>query len=281
MQNKTIDRFFDLTKRNLRLYLEIGVLVFLFILFFQPFEIKRFDLENVLLFFAGFGLIVIITLVFSQFLFHKLLTDPDRDEPGDAPLFALYYLCLVAISALGFIFYIRYVGRGEITFGIAVKVVFICSSLPVAIRLHSVIESYRRRLNELTEEIRELQAETETSAENYADEIVELISETSDGNFNVKILDIVFLKSADNYVEVGFLEDGVFRKKLIRNTLKNIESKLKEYKIFVRTHRTSIVNVEFVDKLEKKLGGYRLSMKKTEEAVPVSRRYLLSVKRLR
>lgn len=281
MLNKTINRFFDLTKRNFRLYLELSVLIFLFILFFQPFEIQRFDLENVLLFFAGFGLIVIFTLLSSQYLFLNLLTDPDRDEPADGPLFALYYLCLVAISSLGFIFYIRYVGRGEITFGIVVKVVFICTSIPFAARLRRVIESYRSRINELADEICVTRAETETSAENYADEFVELISETGEGNFNVKISDIVFLKSADNYVEVGYMEDGVFDKKLIRNTLKNVESGLEKYGIFIRTHRTSIVNTIFVDKLEKKLGGYRLSIKETEETVPVSRRYLLSVKELR
>jgi DNA-binding LytR/AlgR family response regulator len=67
---------------------------------------------------------------------------------------------------------------------------------------------------------------------------------------------------------------------MIRNTLKNIEQQLSEFNIFIRTHRTSLVNIQYINKLNKNFNTYWLSLDNTKETIPVSRQYLLSVKNI-
>jgi DNA-binding LytR/AlgR family response regulator len=92
------------------------------------------------------------------------------------------------------------------------------------------------------------------------------------------IADVAFIKSADNYVEIVYVEGDTYKKKLIRNTLKNIELQIKQYSNFIRCHRISIVNFHFIEKLNSNYGNHWITIKGYEEHIPVSRQYLLKLK---
>jgi len=47
------------------------------------------------------------------------------------------------------------------------------------------------------------------------------------------VADVAFIKSVDNYVEIAYKEGEHFRKKLIRNTLINIEHQMKPFPNFI------------------------------------------------
>jgi len=110
------------------------------------------------------------------------------------------------------------------------------------------------------------------------EEEIEILSTNKSDNLILKYKQIIFIKSADNYIEISFLNNNIVEKKLIRNTLKNIESQLVKQKNFIRCHRTSIVNILFVEKMERNFNGYHLIMSCFEETIPVSRQYFLQVK---
>lgn len=280
MSQKKVEQFFDLAKKNFQIYLGISIIVFLFVLFFQPFAITKFEFETKLLFYTGFGLIILIFLLLNQILFHNLLLQPNRNKPGDHLLFSLYHFSLTASTGLAFVFYIRYVGQVQINFSIVVKVIFICISLPFAFHIKNTLRSYKHHLKELRKENQSLQDKLRKFSETYANKYVELISEKDADNFRVLVSKIVFARSADNYVEIGYLQDDEVKKKLIRNTLKNIEKQLREFNNFIRTHRTSLVNIQYVHKLNKNFQSYWLSLDNTTETIPVSRQYLMAVKDL-
>jgi len=67
-------------------------------------------------------------------------------------------------------------------------------------------------------------------------------------------------------------------KKLLRSTLKNIESQLVGQKNFIRCHRTTIVNSLFIEKMTTNYNGSFLKMSYLEEKLPVSRQYVVMVK---
>ena len=79
-------------------------------------------------------------------------------------------------------------------------------------------------------------------------------------------------------MEVVHKNNNGVQKKLLRNTLKYIEQQVQPFSNFVRCHRTSIVNVYYIDKLTKKYNNFQLSIKGTDEQLPVSRQYVLKVK---
>lgn len=280
MLNNIIDRFITLSKKYFKIYLGISITVFLFILFFQPFPSHKFEFENKNLFIAGYGLIIFIIQVIVQIIFQRHLFHNKIDEEYNPLLNSLYYFSQVALTSVAFVFYTRYVGNTVITFNIVLRVVAISLSVPVTIYLKSNLSSTHEKYKKLLEENRLLQDKLRQFSESYSNKFIELDSENESDNIRIQVSEIIFVKSADNYVEVGFHEDGEVRKKLIRNTLKNIEKQLKEFNNFVRTHRSCIVNIQYIDKLNKNFNNYWLTLIDTKETIPVSRQYLMAVKDL-
>ena len=278
--NNIINQFIFLSKKYFKIYLVISIAVFLFILFFQPFSLTNFDFENKLLFIAGYGFIIFLIQVVVQIIFHRYLFLNNVDGEYYLLLNSAYYVSQVVLTSIAFVFYIRYVGNTIITFNTVLRVVVISLSVPVTIYLKNTLALMHGKYKKLLDENRLMQDKLRQFSESYADKFIELYSENESDNIKLKVSEIIFVKSADNYVEVGFSDEGVLKKKMIRNTLKNIEKQLKEFNNFVRTHRSSIVNIQYIDKLNKNFNTYWLTLIDTKETVPVSRQYLITVKDL-
>lgn len=83
---------------------------------------------------------------------------------------------------------------------------------------------------------------------------------------------LLYFESADNYVIVYFIDDTKIKKKLIRNTLKNLERTL-DNSVVKRSHRSYIVNLNNIKLIEKISGKYFIHIKNTEIVIPISANY--------
>ena len=274
---KRLNQLIAILKVNLGLLLSIGLGVFLFVLFFQPFPLDQFDFNNRLLIFAGLAAIVFLFDIVRIMVPWGTRVNLQNNNEIILSSYIIDFLVLALVS-VAFAFYLRYVGRVSITFYIMFKVVLIAFASLVILRIS---ESFRE-LQHRNELLKKHQIEIEIQLENYEDNLlsksIEIISENRNENLKLQITDIAFLRSADNYVEIFIREGKGIKKELIRNTLKNIEQQIKPFNRFIRCHRTSIVNVHYIDKLNNSLGNYWLSLREIEEKIPVSRQYLLKVK---
>ena len=214
-------------------------------------------------------------IIFQPYLFRNIV-----DEEYNPLITSLYYFLQMLFTSVAFVFYIRYVGNTGITFNVVLRVAVISLSVPVTIHLKNSLLSLHLKYKKLLDESRLIQDKLKQFSESYANKFIELDSENESDNIRIQVSELIFVKSADNYVEVGFRDGGEVRKKMLRNTLKNIEKQLKEFNNFVRTHRSSIVNIQYIDKLNKNFNTYWLTLTDTKETVPVSRQYLMSVKDL-
>lgn len=280
MSNNCINQFIALSGKYFKTYLGVSISVFLFILFFQPFPTANFEFENKQLYISGYGLIVFIIQVIVQIIFQAYLIKDKTDEEYNPIWNLLYYFLLLALTSVAFVFYLRYVGNTAITFNLVLRVVVISVSVPVTLYLKNSLQLINGKYQQLLDENRLIQDRLTQFTESSSNKSVELSSDNEGDNLIIQVSEIVYAKSADNYVEVGFKEGGEVRKKLIRNTLKNIENQLKEYHVFTRTHRSCIVNIQHIEKLNKNFNTYWLTLIDTKETVPVSRQYLMAVKDL-
>lgn len=280
MSNNIIDQFISLSKKYFKIYFWISISVFLFILFFQPFPSLKFESENKNLFIAGYGAIIFIVQILVQIVFQRHLLRNNMDGEYNPLLNSLFYFSQIALTSVAFVFYIRYVGNTGITFNIVLRVVVISLSAPVTIYLKDTLSSTHGKYKKILEENRQMQDKIRQFSESYADKFIEFTSENEADNIRLQVSEIIFVKSADNYVEIGFRDGGEIRKKMVRNTLKNIEKQLREFNNFVRTHRSGIVNIQYIDKLNKNFNSYWLTLIDTKETIPVSRQYLMVVKDL-
>ncbi len=71
------------------------------------------------------------------------------------------------------------------------------------------------------------------------DELVILKGENKRDVLRLQVGELVCISSSDNYVEVSFLENGKIHKKLLRTTLKKVES---DFSFLKRVHRSHLIN---------------------------------------
>jgi DNA-binding LytR/AlgR family response regulator len=276
--NKLINQWVRLINHELKLFFWVSVGVFLFILFFQPFPLDNFDFNNRLLFVAGMAGIVFFLMVLLRTLFpYEGLPDEHLQSLHQTPAI-LSSSVLLALISVAFAFYIRYVGGVPITFFIMFKVVFIALFPPVAIKLQNRFNELKLQNDNLRAERQINQQQLENMKEEYLNKQIHFTSETSGDDLRLLLSEIVFIKSANNYVEIVFKEGDEFEKKLLRNTLKTIEAQLKPYPVFIRCHRICIINSHHIQKLENRNQNYWISIKGFPEPIPVSRQYLMKVK---
>ena len=270
---KKLNRFVYHLKEEFKLYLSISLGLFLFVLFFEPFPLEKMEYNNRLVFIAGLAGIVFMIVVIVRNTMPRLFENKNHElYKLPFPTFLEGFLIL-ALTSVSFAFYIRYVANIPITFHIMFKVVVISLIPPVTLRLYDLIHYLQWQNQILKNNITASENETKTK-----NPVIEIESENKTEHVKMLADDVAFIKSADNYVEIVFREDGEMKKRLIRNTLKNIEEQIKSCTNFLRCHRICIVNTSHIEKLQRFRSNYVISIKGISEKIPVSRQYLLKLK---
>ena len=276
--NKNVDQLVEDLRQELGLLLSISFGVFLFVLFFQPFTFENFDFDNSLLFVAGLGTIVFVIMVIIRIVIPWIF----RKEKQETKVLVLpaYFnaFIILVMSSIAFEFYLRYVGMVHITFFITIKVILICLATVLISGFYDMVDELRQQNELLIIEKKSIQKQLVKYQDELQNKSIEFISENNSENLSLLISEVAVIKSADNYVEIIFKEGNIFKKKLIRNTLRNIELQIKQYSNFIRVHRICIVNINYIDKLIRSNNNHLLIISGYDEQIPVSRQYLLRLK---
>ena len=265
-------------RNDIKFFFSASLLVFFFILFFQPFDLVSLNFNNKLLFTAGLGAILFIFSILFHSWFPLLFPKFFKTGKWEAGPAYVTSILVVVFTSVSYVFYLHFVGSVELSMFIVFKV-FLISIVPeLVIRVIYKERLLRLQINTLRKDHARLLTILEKyNLENQVHSI-ELFSENRTEKIELHVTDLALIKSADNYIELFYKENGQIKKKLIRNTLKNVEEQLNKYNVFIRCHRTCLVNIKYAVKLVRYEGGYKIRLSEYEEEIPVSRQYLLSVK---
>lgn len=241
--------------------------LFLFILFFQPFELDNTDVNNYILTIAGFSGITFLLIGVLQIIlpwsFPKRLNKKNWDLKREI----IVQLLLWVLNSVAWAFYIVYVAGVKLSMYLEVKIVLLSLAPPMIILYIKEVRSLRMQVDGLKVQQREKRQEH-----------IELVSENRSEKLSLESGELILVKSAENYVEIQYLAGGTGTKKLLRATFKNIEDQLKPFSQMIRCHRTYIINMDHIIKMHREYGRIYLKMNGIEEDVPVSRQYLLGIK---
>jgi Response regulator of the LytR/AlgR family len=95
--------------------------------------------------------------------------------------------------------------------------------------------------------------------------------------FSIKKENLLYLESAENYVNICYLNKGKVSKYLLRDTLKKIEENFSGTEI-IRCHRSYMVNFEKVKVIRKDRDGLKLEFDNPSVTdIPVSKTYVNTV----
>lgn len=263
---------------NLKLIISVSLGIFIFILFFQPFEPVNLGFNDRLIFNSGFaGIIFFISSVIRAIHSKQLLKKSPVIKRNLVYQFLGGFIIL-ALCSVAFAFYARYVGQITISFIIMFKIILICLVSPIIIKLSDTLNELKAQNKTLIKVNKAMIIKVKKFENDLLNKTITISSETNNDKIELTIADIIYIKSADNYIELIFNDGGLIEKKLIRNTLKNIELQFQPFSNFIRCHRTCIVNTHFIEKLNKSLNNYSLKIRNYDQVIPVSRQYLAKIK---
>jgi hypothetical protein len=259
------DEFSLLDRKQDRYLLILICLVFsiVFLNIFVAFNINRWYSDKGIIQFlrlSSYGLVVSAALLFTQFPLRQLF----KLKHFRVKTFLLWVIIEIVLISFIYIFlYGNPLGNfmNDLVFSVKYTLSGIC--LPYSFAL--LLIHYKNHYSE----IKSLQ---EQMAKPSPGKLIGFKDEKGKIRFSVLPKDLLFLESADNYVCVYFLLDGKKHRKILRNSLKNLEEPLKANAV-LRCHRSFIVNTQNVEMAQKEGKKLFLKLKQSDSLVPVSSKY--------
>ena len=155
---------------------------------------------------------------------------------------------------------------------IFIGILFLINIIPISIIiLGHYIYLLKKRIKVTSQINRTINHKSFTG--NSSEEITILASNLRD-NITLNLSDLLYITSADNYIDVYYLESKVLKHNLLRNTLNNIEEQIaKNSQSIKRCHKSFIVNIDLVKSVSGNASGYKMELERVELLIPISRKY--------
>ena len=269
--------FNDNLKINVRSIFSVSLGIFLFLLFFQPFNIENPDFNNRLIILATFGAITLVLLSIARLVIPSIFIGAFSEERWNIKKEIIINLLFVIFNSVAFSFFARYVGKTPITFLTVIIIVIISITGASVIVVINRIYMLKLQVEELKAAIPEKKTEIKIQAET---QWIEFDSENKNEYFRLFPDQLILIKSASNYIEVYYKEENKLLKKLIRNTLKSTELLLSKNPEIIRCHRSFMVNKKYIKNLRRGSDGLVLELFDYPQEVHVSRQYAVNVKKV-
>lgn len=127
----------------------------------------------------------------------------------------------------------------------------------------------QQRANRISEKI------TETK-EIVPNSIISIETEVKSEKFSFDSNSLIYAKAEGNYAEIYLQKENGIDKLTKRISLKNLETQLNGFSFIIKTHRSILLNVNYIENVSGNAQGYKVQLKNCPETVPVSRNYIQS-----
>jgi hypothetical protein len=245
-----------------------GVFVFLFLFLFKPFGLDGTgpDLLRITL---GYGVVCFLVMIFLNVFVMRLF--PNYFEEDHWTLGRDLFWSMVNVMLIGFcnLLFSSWMGIGGMNWGTIVTLqayTFLVGIFPVSVSLLWKESRLRNKHHRASEA---LPVRVTIMNENIA--TIHVASENQGESFEVKKNDLIYLQSAENYVEVYFLENGIIQKRIIRNTLKQLAKDWEGELALFRCHKSYLINLVHVRSVTGNAQGLKAQLEFVDITIPISR----------
>lgn len=223
----------------------ISVWLVSFLILIAPFDVSDLDFEERLVMMPPYGIITflgyMLLIPLQNMVFHKT----NRWTLFNEVIFLIVFNIIVCLGSL--LYYRTDYIQGDYSFvefvlGVYYPIFFVLLSILIVLRWFLFKQTAQSDSDKIT-----------ISGENKLDTL------------RIKADDLVAVSSADNYVEIHYLKNGEFTKKLIRTTLKKLSEEHPD--LLLQTHRSHLINpthlTEWKDAKTVVLGNLHIPVTKT------------------
>lgn len=260
----------SLQKRTIQALVFSGF-VFLFLIVFQPFQLGSYK-EGLLVIASGYGFICLLVMLLCNVLLFKMLPsffDENKWNIGRELLWVCVNILLIGLANAyysSFIFEVSLKWKFILLFEFYT---FAVSVIPLGLsvlinyyRLNHKFENQSDEINQLVDQNKKQESHLPKEQFLHLDELL----------VDIRLLDLLFVQSADNYLELHYVELGNYQKVMIRKTLKSFAEEVAEHENIYQVHRSYIVNLDHVKHISGNAQGLKLHFETCEKLVPVSRK---------
>lgn len=281
MKYKNIKRIVDyfnkpydlLKNKRIKIIYSVGgpVFILLFLFIFGPFGIVLFSdiiklylLSSICL--AGAVILIVHIYVLQNFLIKKYTV-------GKTVVWLAWMNFVIGLS--NFIIYEMFFNKGDLNWNGLPSMLFqtyLIGLLPILfiIVLYNsyFLKKKIKLVNQINMDLSQIKNET------FDEFDLTLTSKNMRGIITVDSNSVLYITSADNYVEIHCMVKDQVKKSYLRNTLTEIEKEIKKHcNHFERCHNSFIINVNQIKTVSGNSGGYNIMLNNINIPIPISRKY--------
>ena len=249
--------------------LGFGIATYVFLVVYQPFGAQDIQV-NRYMFLLGFGGSVSLSLSITYFLLPRLLPrtfDALKWTVGAEVIYLIVSFLLVSVSNYYY----------NTTFGIDIapqhtlfEFVGITTAVGILPLIIFIFQLERTRAKKNIEVAETLSQEINTDhtsvisfticSEVQKEQDLELTTES-----------FLYAQSDNIYTKIYYLNDGKVHSALLRITMKNLEAQLEKVDMFIRVHKSYLINQDMIISFEGNARSLSVRLKNVDVHIPVSR----------
>lgn len=250
----------------------IGVFFTLILFLFNNYE---YEVKDIFLIFLGYGVIVMSISMVSYFFWSKTHFKPNLLS------YLIFLVFTISLSfALAFVYYClnfnEELNLNTFIFFFKYNLTLLFPTLVFIVLLDYVfiLKSENENIKIINKDI---SLDSQSDLIEYQESTYFFKSDNKYEEFEWLKRNILFIKGADNYIEICYQgSNNTLQKNLIRSQIKRVEQDVKN-DFLVKVHRSYLCNLKNVEKVSGNSNGYLLHFKNTFEKIPVSRNYSDSI----
>lgn len=245
-----------------------GVFVFLFLFIFKPFGLDSTgpDLLRITL---GYGVVCFLVMIFLNVFVMRIF--PGYFEEDRWTLGRDLFWSMVNVMLIGFcnLLFSSWMGISNMNW----KTIVILQIYTGLVGIFPVVVSLLWKENRLrNKHMRASEAlPLKLTFIHEASTSIHVASENQGESFDLDKNDLLYLHSAENYVEVYFLENGKIQKRIIRNTLKQFAKDWEGETALFRCHKSYLINLSRVRAVTGNAQGLKAQVEHVDTTIPISR----------
>lgn len=267
--------FNDDLKHNSKIifFTSLGVFVFLFL--FQPFDIETLPIRVRYYLMSGFAVITFLALSLHLLIIPSLFPKKFSSAAWSIKKEILWNLWILFTILAGYFLLTNFLGAMKFGFSMVIKLVLtavVPLSILIIVNHNKMLRSHLKVADELNKRLKE--------SKSFEEKIVYFNSDYQKDSLAIKVNSLLFIRSANNYIEVFWKEGENIKNQMVRCSLLYAEGILKEHKFIFKCHRSFMINISYIDRIEGNSQEYKLFFENVSFPIPVSKNSVSKLKEL-
>lgn len=258
--------FNDDLKYNSKLifFVTLGVFVFLWLL--QPLGISLMPVREKYYLMIGFSLISFFSLSLYLLFIPSLVPKKFSSAVWNIKKEISYNLWILFTILACYLFYTKWLGLTKFDFYTVIKLL-LTASIPITVLIiinhNKMLRSNLKMADEMNKKLKDNKQAQE--------KIIHFKSDYQKDSLSIKASALLLIRSANNYIEVFWKDAETINNQMVRCSMTNAEELVKEHKFIFKCHRSYMVNIHFIDRIEGNSLGYKLFFENINFPIPVSK----------